>query len=267
MNEQNKPAYYAVIPSYVRYCEELKYPERLLYGEITALAGKEGYCFAKNKYFAELYNVSSRTVSRWINHLENLGFVKVYILKNEQNQIVERRIYINDINPESLPLNYTQNNPHPYRQNCLYPYGQNDLYPIDRIVQYNNIKNNNINIKIDRFFNYIIKKEKQNPEKFTEDENMEFEHIIQKLELNYTEEILKYYKKENIERFKIIIYALKELFKSSRKHLLSRTRRDELIFLYDNCKEMQIKNNGTENEINNFFNYFYASLLRYLEKI
>lgn len=64
VNEENRPSYYAIIPSNVRYCEELKYPERLLYGEITALAGKEGYCFATNKYFAELYHVIPGTISR-----------------------------------------------------------------------------------------------------------------------------------------------------------------------------------------------------------
>jgi len=45
VNDDNKPGYYAVIPSKVRYCKELKFSERLLYGEITALLNKEGYCF------------------------------------------------------------------------------------------------------------------------------------------------------------------------------------------------------------------------------
>jgi len=40
VNEEKQPSYYAIIPSEVRYCEELKYLERLMYGEITALAGK-----------------------------------------------------------------------------------------------------------------------------------------------------------------------------------------------------------------------------------
>ena len=96
VNEENKPAYYAVIPSSVRYCEELKFAERLLYGEITALTGKEGYCFATNKYFSDLYGVIPGTISRWISHLERLGFIKVDIIKNEKQQIIERRIYIND---------------------------------------------------------------------------------------------------------------------------------------------------------------------------
>ncbi len=84
MNEENKPAYYAIIPSEVRYCEELKYAERLLYGEITALTNKEGYCFATNTYFAELYNVIPGTIPRWIKHLETLGFITLEIIKEER---------------------------------------------------------------------------------------------------------------------------------------------------------------------------------------
>ena len=73
VNEENLPSYYAVIPASVRYCKDLKYPERLLYGEITSLINKEGYCFATNRYFAELYGVIKETVSRWISNLEKLG--------------------------------------------------------------------------------------------------------------------------------------------------------------------------------------------------
>ena len=37
VNELNKPGYYAVIPSSVRYDSRLRFAERLMYGEITAL--------------------------------------------------------------------------------------------------------------------------------------------------------------------------------------------------------------------------------------
>ena len=39
MNQEKRPSYYAIIPSSVRYDERLKFAERLLYGEITALFG------------------------------------------------------------------------------------------------------------------------------------------------------------------------------------------------------------------------------------
>lgn len=253
MNEQNRPAYYAIIPSEVRYCEELKYPERLLYGEITALAGKEGYCFATNKYFAELYHVIPGTISRWISHLEKLGFIKTEIITDERNQILERRIYINNIYRDTMP--YT------YKQNKQYPYEQNGLYPISRIA-----KDNNINNKIDRFFNYIIKKEKQNPEQFTKEEEIIFWNLLQKLELDYTEDLLKIYREENITKVKIIIYALKELFISNKRQLLIKVKRENLIFLYDKCKNKEIEYKGTIKEIKDFFEYYYISLTRDLEQ-
>lgn len=64
--------YYAIIPATIRYNKELKFAERLLYGEITALTNKKGYCFATNRYFSELYNVTVETISRWISHLKKL---------------------------------------------------------------------------------------------------------------------------------------------------------------------------------------------------
>ena len=34
VNNEKQPSYYSIIPATVRYDERLKYPERLLYGEI-----------------------------------------------------------------------------------------------------------------------------------------------------------------------------------------------------------------------------------------
>lgn len=74
MEKEEPVNYYAIIPATVRYNQELKFAERLLYGEITALTNKRGYCFATNRYFSELYNVTTETISRWISHLKKLRF-------------------------------------------------------------------------------------------------------------------------------------------------------------------------------------------------
>ena len=87
-----KPSYYAIIPANVRY-SNLKPNTKLLYGEITALASKEGYCFASNRYFADLYDVTKNTISSWISDLHKAGFVSVQLIK-EGNQVIERRIGI-----------------------------------------------------------------------------------------------------------------------------------------------------------------------------
>lgn len=93
-------SYYAIIPATVRYDKRLKDKAKLLYGEITALATEKGYCWSKNKFFADLYEISEETVSRLIKNLSDAGYIKIsYIM--EGSKIKERRIYINDV---PLPL-------------------------------------------------------------------------------------------------------------------------------------------------------------------
>ena len=57
-----KPNYYAVIPANVRYDKDLTANAKLLYGEISALAQKNGICFATKEYFSKLYNLSERAI-------------------------------------------------------------------------------------------------------------------------------------------------------------------------------------------------------------
>lgn len=106
-----KPSYYAIIPAEVRY-SDLKPNAKLLYGEITALSNKEGYCFATNRYFAELYGVTKNTISLWVSQLNKKGFISVNLIKKGE-QITERRLGIikkedranlknNDLNTTSI---------------------------------------------------------------------------------------------------------------------------------------------------------------------
>lgn len=217
------------------------------------MTGKEGYCFATNKYFSKLYNVIPGTISRWINHLEDLGFIEVEIIRNDKKQVLERRIYIKD--------NYKEFIRNTYEQNKQYPYEQNSIYPISE-----NAKNNNINIKIDRFFNYIINNSGNNPEHMKENQESQFYELLEKVEFNYTKELLEMYTEENIDKIKIIIYALKELLMSNRNILISKVTRAKLLAVYDTCKEIQKESQFTNRRINNFFEYYYISLIREIEK-
>lgn len=255
MNEENKPGYYAVIPSQVRYCEELKYAERLLYGEITSLLNKEGYCFATNRYFADLYNVIPGTVSRWISHLEKLGFIKVNLIKNNKNEVIQRRIYVTDISCRDF-MNNT------YEQNKQYPYKQFEQYPMSRKA-----KENNINIRIDRLFNYIINKPDEilREEFSSKKEYNDFFMVLERLEMNYTKEVIPIFTKDNLEKIKTIIYAIKEIVVSDKREFIEKIDRQEIIDIYDNCKKIENENKDSEKKIRNFFDYYYKSLINYLK--
>ena len=76
-----KPGFYAILPSPVRYDRRLSASEKVFFAEITALSDQCGYCYAGNGYFSELYDTSDRTVQRWVKHLQELGYVGVMAME------------------------------------------------------------------------------------------------------------------------------------------------------------------------------------------
>ena len=129
-NEQfERPSYYSIIPATVRYDKRLKAFERLMFSEITALSNKYGYCTASNSYFAALYEVDKTTISRWINHLKSLGYLRTEMLKKGR-AIASRRIYLNmdptvtvshntPIDPNALPIERNTPSIDPTAKNLL----------------------------------------------------------------------------------------------------------------------------------------------------
>ena len=86
-----KKSYYAVIPATVRYDKRIPAAAKLLYGEITALCNQSGLCWAENTYFANLYEVNTRTIQGWINALLNAGHIHRNIQYAEDGKTVIRR--------------------------------------------------------------------------------------------------------------------------------------------------------------------------------
>lgn len=134
---QDNVGYYSIIPATVLYNKELKPNEKLLYAIITSLANKEGYCFASNKYLAEKLDVNPKTISSWISDLKNRNFIIVELIRNENKQIVQRKIYIND-------APYPLNNGYMYQSKNGQAIYQNME---DNNIRFNNKNNNKGNIK------------------------------------------------------------------------------------------------------------------------
>lgn len=91
-----KKNYYAIIPAFVRYDQNITANAKLLYGEITALCNEKGFCFATNKYFAELYGVSIVSISKWINQLKDNDYIRVQMIyKKDTKEIEQRKLFLN----------------------------------------------------------------------------------------------------------------------------------------------------------------------------
>ncbi|QDP48831.1 MAG: hypothetical protein Unbinned1643contig1000_21 [Prokaryotic dsDNA virus sp.] len=134
-----KKSYYAVIPAFVRYDSEITANAKLLYGEITALCNEKGYCFASNKYFADLYSVKTRSITDWISQLKDKGYIKLKLLyKENSKEVKSREIYITNFREVS------QKNTPPIENN----------HQVNNII-YNN--NNTVNNKSKEYSDIVLK--------------------------------------------------------------------------------------------------------------
>ena len=217
MNEEIKSNYYAIIPAVVRYDNELTDKAKLLYGEITCLCSKEGYCFATNNYFAKLYRCTTRAIQNTISKLQERGYIRVVIENN-----FERKIYLTDA------LGYEKNFVGGYEKIFMGGYEKN-------------FTNNNINNNIDDdyLFYLIINKSSKISNGFYK--------ILDRLELIYTEEILAIMQKENKQMLKNIIYVLYDLYNSKFDFLLPKVSREFLLNLY------RISEEHSPNDILNYY--------------
>nr|DAX75129.1 MAG TPA: replisome organizer protein [Caudoviricetes sp.] len=166
-----KPSYFSVLPANVRYDSRLRPNEKLLYSEITALSNKYGYCTASNKYFANVYDVSTRAIKKWITDLERLNYITKQITRDEKTkQVLERKIYIVNNYPseQKVPRGRAQKFQTPSEQMCpvnntryinntsnnIYSRAEHDRahkIPYDEIIKY-------LNSKADREFRSTTKK-------------------------------------------------------------------------------------------------------------
>ena len=132
---EEKPSYYSILTANVRYDNRLKANEKLLFSEITALSNKYGYCTAGNEYFSKLYNVSERSITRWIGNLKEFGYLKyVPIHQKDSKKVIERRLYPLTNSKEHAALDCYGG-----RQKCPKPLDKNVE---DNITSINTINNN-----------------------------------------------------------------------------------------------------------------------------
>lgn len=95
---------FGIMPHRLRKSENISSSAKLLFCALVELQHEKGYCYASNRYLAmeEFNGVSTRSIQLWLSELEREGWIKIIITRNEENEVVDRRIY----------TNLNQNTPH-----------------------------------------------------------------------------------------------------------------------------------------------------------
>lgn len=91
MAKTMQPGYWAVLPANVRHDRGLTTTAKLLYSEISSLAQVDGYCWATDKYFSDLFICSVSTITRAIRSLADGGYIRIEKTSNIRG--LERRIF------------------------------------------------------------------------------------------------------------------------------------------------------------------------------
>jgi len=178
----DKPSYYAILTADVRYDKTLKPLARLLFAEITALCNKEGYCWASNQYFADLYEVDKTTVSGWIGQLKTRGYLTVQLeYKEGSKQILNRYMKINGEGIDEITKTSFQK----------------DVDPIDQKTKGNTKTNTKTNITVnnvddfDSFWKFYPRKASKEAARKAWEKLRPDQHIMQMILDNVRERVEK----------------------------------------------------------------------------
>ncbi len=160
MSKEKAKKHYLNINSDILTDDSIDDGTKLVYAEIIALSQLKGFCYASNRYFANKFSKSISTINRRLSKLEKAGYIKRDSIKNENNVVVERRIYVTnqETDPHSIcdmthsrydmPPSHICNDPHSICD--MTPHSRYDIPPIadmhKGIIQSNTtISNNTVN--------------------------------------------------------------------------------------------------------------------------
>lgn len=86
--------YYIIIPAVIRNNAELSPLSKLIFGEILTLSQSCNYAFANNSYYARIYNVTTRQITRCIKELFNCGYIVISGERKQRKIYIDKNVYI-----------------------------------------------------------------------------------------------------------------------------------------------------------------------------
>ena len=115
MKDNREEFIYSFITISILGDNRLTFLERLLLIHIISLSKKNGYCWATNKYFSNIYNVTTVTISKSISKLATFNYIKINF-DNKNTNNTKRIIKLSDdlknkLNSikENLNISYKEN--------------------------------------------------------------------------------------------------------------------------------------------------------------
>lgn len=92
LEELFEPHYFAVVPMEVLERKDLNANAKLLYGEITGLTRRSGYCIATDKYIAERIGLSKKSIQKLMQELAGKDLIRRST--NKTSKGTYRKIYL-----------------------------------------------------------------------------------------------------------------------------------------------------------------------------
>jgi len=99
----NLESLWVVIPWSILTSRKLTATEKLLYGEISALQRRDGFCRASNEYLGLILDAHPNSISRLIKKLRKMEMIAIDFEDNKGK--IGRRIYLLPLTPALKTLN------------------------------------------------------------------------------------------------------------------------------------------------------------------
>lgn len=92
MSQKNRKFGYAISPNCIRHLPGLSLLAKCVHIEILNLSGKEGYCWASNKYLADIFEVHPITISKEIAELKKLGIISTEMIEGKGKKTLRKLV-------------------------------------------------------------------------------------------------------------------------------------------------------------------------------
>lgn len=95
---QQQSNYFVVFP--MRLLDDVNYRQAILFGLVTSMSSKTGYCYASNQTLADILKCHKDTLKNDLRVLTDLGYIRREVDRDEQQVVVQRRIYLTEYAPK-----------------------------------------------------------------------------------------------------------------------------------------------------------------------